>query len=119
MTAAKIAPDSVGSSEIAPGIVGADELDGIHEHLGAATNITDTTAHDGSYTLGTANVSCGAAEDLLSVLVDWTATGGHNERHFVGVSSITRGEPDTATVEVSYDGGATTATFQPVAICIF
>ena len=110
----------VGSSEINANVVGSDELDSVHEHMGTLTSITnDTTAHDGSYVLSQANVSCGAGEDLLSVSVDWTATGGHHERQFVGVSSITRGEPDTATVEVSYDGGATTATWQPVAICIF
>jgi hypothetical protein len=118
--ASEVIDDSIGSAEIAPGIVGADELDTVHEHTGPATDIsTDPTAHDGSYTLSTASVSCGTGEDLLSVSVDWTATGGHNERHVVGVSTITRGEPDSATVEVSYDGGATTATWVPVATCIF
>jgi hypothetical protein len=133
LTAADLAPDSVaaseivensvGSSEIATGIVGAEELDTVHEHTGPATNITtDPTAHDGSYTLSTATVECGINEDLLSVSVDWTATGGHNERMFVGVSNIDRNtdpEHDTATVEVSYDGGPTTATWVPVATCIF
>jgi hypothetical protein len=129
VTATKIAADSVGSSEIAANsvgsseivsnVVGAEELDTVHEHTGPATNITDTTAHDGSYSVQTANVSCGVGEDLLSVSIDWTASGGHNERNFLGVSSITRGEPDTATVEVNYDGGATVATFVPVATCIF
>ena len=118
--ASEIAADNIGSSEIAPNVVGADELDTVHEHTGVATSITtDSTAHDGSYTISTATVSCGPGEDLLSVSVDWTATGGHHERMFVGVSSITRGEPDTATVEVAYDGGPTTATYQPVATCIF
>ena len=87
--------------------------------LRPATNITDTTAHDGSYSLSSASVSCGAGEDLLSVSVDWAASGGHNERNTVGVSTINRGEPDSATVEVNYDGGPTTATYQPVATCIF
>jgi len=123
VAASEIVNDSVGSAEIAPGIVGADELDTVHEHLGPATSITtDPTAHDGSYTLSTAEVECGVNEDLLSVSVDWTATGGHNERMFVGVSKIDRTtdpEHDTATVEVSYDGGATTATWTPVATCIF
>jgi hypothetical protein len=119
VTASEIAADSVGSSEIAPGIVGAEELDTVHEHFGPATDITDTTAHDGAYSISQASVSCGVGEDLLSVSVDWTAGGGHNERNFVGVTSIVRGEPDTATVEVNYDGGATTATYQPVATCIF
>lgn len=116
---AEIAADSVGSSEVAPSVIGADELDTIHEHFGPATNITDTTAHDGSYSLSSASVSCGAGEDLLSVSVDWAASGGHNERNTVGVSTINRGEPDSATVEVNYDGGPTTATYQPVATCIF
>ncbi len=118
--ASEIGADTIGSSEIAPGIVGADELDTVHEHTGPATSIsTDPTAHDGSYTLSTASVSCGTGEDLLSTSVDWTATGGHNERMTVGTSSITRGEPDAATIEVAYDGGATTATWVPVATCIF
>lgn len=119
VNAAKIAPDSVGSSEIASSAVGATELDSVHEHFGPATNISDTTEHDGAYAAGSATVSCGVGEDLLSVSVDWSNTAGHNERAFMGVSSITRGEPDTATVEVGYDGGASVATFQPVAICIF
>jgi hypothetical protein len=116
----EIAADVVGSSEIAPNVVGADELDTVHEHFGTATDITDATAHDGSYSLGSATVACGFGEDLLSVSVDWTATGGHNERNTVGVTSIDRTvDPETATVQVNYDGGATTATFQPVATCIF
>jgi hypothetical protein len=115
----EIIDDSVASAEIAPGVVGADELDSVHEHFGTATNITDTTAHDGAYSTGTQSVSCGTGEDLLSVSVDWTATGGHNELVFSGVNSITRGEPDTAIVKVAYDGGATTATLQPAATCIF
>lgn len=115
----EIAADSVGSSEIAPSVVGADELDTIHEHFGPVTEITDTTVHDGAYALGSASVSCGVGEDLLSVSVDWTDSGGHIERNTIGVSSITRGEPDTATVEVNYDGGATIAKYQPVATCIF
>ena len=45
--------------------------------------------------------------------VRWSDSGGHNERHTVGVSSINRlVNPDTATVEVSYDGGATTAVYR-------
>ena len=119
VSSSEILADSVGSSEIAVGAVGANELNTVHEHTGSATNITDVTAHDSSSTLGSGSVSCGTGEDLLSVSVDWTASGGHNERMFIGVSSITRGEPDTATVEVAYDGGATTATWLPVATCIF
>lgn len=116
----EIAADSVGSSEIASNVVGADELDTVHEHFGAVNEITDGTAHDGAYAIDSATVSCGAGEDLLSVSVDWTDTGGHNERHFEGVSVIERAtNPDTATVEVSYDGGATIAKYQPVATCIF
>jgi hypothetical protein len=117
--ASEVVENSIGSSEIATGIVGADELDTVHEHFGAATNVVDGTAHDGSYAASSASVSCGAGEDLLSVSVEWTNTAGHNERHFEGVSSITRGEPDSATVEVSFDGGAGPATYVPVAICIF
>ena len=84
------------------------------------TNITsDGIAHDGSYVISSASVSCGVREDLLGVSVRWSDSGGHNERHTVGVSSINRlVNPDTATVEVSYDGGATTAVYQPVATCI-
>ena len=129
LTAADLAPNSVGSSEvsensigsseIATGIVGADELDTVHEHFGTAVNIADGTAHDGSYAVATGTVSCGVEEDLLSVSIEWTSLAGHNERHFVGVGSITRGEPDTATVEASFDGGAGPATFVPVATCIF
>ncbi|HEY5708766.1 MAG TPA: hypothetical protein VIS51_05185 [Solirubrobacterales bacterium] len=120
VTAPKIATDAVGSSEIASSVVGAEELDTVHEHFGPETEITDATAHDGAYSISSATVSCGFGEDLLSVSVDWTAGGGHNERHFVGVSAIDRsGDPDTATVEVSYDGGATTAEYRPVATCIF
>ncbi len=120
VAASEIVDDSVGSAEIAPGIVGADELDTVHEHTGPATSITtDPTQHDGSYTLSTASVSCGTGEDLLSTSVDWTATGGHNERMTVGTQSITRGEPDSAVIEVAYDGGPTTATWVPVATCIF
>jgi hypothetical protein len=117
--ASEIVDDSVGSAEIAPGIVGADELDSVHEHFGSATDITDGTAHDGAYATSTQSVSCGAGEDLLSVSVDWTASGGHNELMFSGVDSISRGEPDSAVVRVAYDGGASTATYQPVATCIF
>ena len=118
VTATKIAADSVGSSEIAGSAVGAAELDTVHEHTGPATNISDTTAHDGEYASTSAEVSCGAGEDLLSVSVRWTATAGHNERNFSG-ATITRGEPDKAEVEVDYDGGAAVATFVPVATCIF
>ncbi len=103
-----------------PGIVGADELESVHEHTGPATDVTDPTEHDGSYTLSSATVACGTGEDLLSVSVDWTATGGHNERMTVGVQSINRAvDPETASVQVAYDGGATTATWTPVATCIF
>lgn len=119
VNAAKIAADSVGSSEIVSGVVGSDELDTVHEHPGAERNITDTTAHDGLYEIDSASVSCGVGEDLLSVSVDWTASGGHNERVTTGVTTITRGEPDSATVEVAYDGGAAVATWRPVATCIF
>ncbi|HEY7949230.1 MAG TPA: hypothetical protein VID51_00175 [Solirubrobacterales bacterium] len=116
----EVAADAIGSSEIASSVVGAEELDTVHEHFGPETEITDATAHDGAYSISSATVSCGFGEDLLSVSVDWTAGGGHNERHFVGVSTIDRsGDPDTATVEVSYDGGATTAEYRPVATCIF
>lgn len=118
--ASEIVDDSVGSAEIAPGVVGADELDTIHEHLGPATNITDVTAHDGSYALSSSTVSCGVNEDLLSVSVDWTATAGHNERNTVGVATINRAvNPQTATVEVNFDGGAGPATYRAVATCIF
>jgi hypothetical protein len=117
--ASEIVDDSVGSAEIASGIVGADELDTIHEHFGAATDVVDGTAHDGIYQPSTSTVSCGTGEDLLSVSVDWTALGGHNEVVTSGVDSITRGEPDTATVRVGYDGGAGPATYQAVATCIF
>ena len=119
VTAAKIAPDSVGSSEIAPGIVGAEELDTVHEHTGPPTDVVDGTAHDGIYTPSTSTVSCGTGEDLLSVSVDWTDLGGHNEVVTSGVDSITRGEPDSATVRVAYDGGAGPATYVAVATCIF
>jgi len=116
----EIVADSVGSSEIAPNVVGADELDLVHEHFGPETNISDTTAHDGEYSVASATVECGFGEDLLSVSVQWPATGGHNERHFVGVTKIERAtNPDSATVQVSYDGGAAVAKFQPVATCIF
>ncbi len=118
VTSTKIAADSVGSSEIVPGVVGAEELETIHEHFGPETEITDVTAHDGSYATQSATVSCGAGEDLLSVSVDWTATAGHNERNFAG-ASITRGATDSATVEVDFDGGASVAKFRPVATCIF
>lgn len=118
VTNAKIANDAVTAPKIASGAVGADELNTVHEHFGPATNISDTTEHDGAYAAATATVSCAAGEDLLSVSVDWTNTGGHNERSFVGVNSISRGTTDSATVEVNYDGGAAVATFQPVATCI-
>lgn len=119
VAASEVVDNSIGSAEIAPSVVGSDELDTVHEHFGSETNISDVTAHDGEYAIGSASVSCGVGEDLLSVSVDWTATAGHNERHTVGVSTITRGEPDAATVEVSYDGGAAVATWRPVATCIF
>jgi hypothetical protein len=120
VNSAKIAADSVGSSEIAPNVVGAEELDTVHEHFGAENEITDTTAHDGAYAIDSATVSCGSGEDLLSVTVEWTATAGHNERHFEGISQIERAtNPDSATVEVAYDGGATVAKYRAVATCIF
>ncbi len=116
----EIAADSVGSSEIQTGVVGADELDTVHEHFGPATNITDGVAHDGAYASGQATVACGLGEDLLSVSVDWTNTGGHNELVTSGVQVIDRTtDPETATVLVAYDGGAAQATFVPVATCIF
>ena len=115
----EIAADNVGSSEVAPNIVGADELDTVHEHTGTATDITDTTAHDGQYAVSTSTVSCGTGEDLLSVSVDWTDIAGHFETMYGGVDTITRGEPDTATVRVGFDGGAGPATYQAVATCIF
>ena len=116
----EIATDSVGSSEIQSGVVGADELDTVHEHFGPATDITDGTLHDGSYATGTATVACGTGEDLLSVSVDWTDRGGHNEVVTSGVDVIDRTtDPETATVRVAWDGGAGPATFQPVATCIF
>lgn len=117
--ASEIIDDSVGSAEIAPGIVGSDELDTVHEHFGPSTNVVDGTAHDGIYAPSTSTVSCGVGEDLLSVSIDWTALGGHNEVFFSGVDSITRGEPDSATVRVGYDGGAGPATYNAVATCIF
>ena len=116
----EIAADSVGRSEVEPSAIGAAELEAVHEHPGGSTSITaDPTAHDGSYQYSSASVSCGDGEDLLSVSVRWTASGGHNERVFLGVSAIDRADPQTATVEVAYDGGPTTATYQPVATCIF
>ncbi len=115
----EIVADSVGSSEIVTGVVGADEMDTVHEHTGAATDVVDGTAHDGIYAPSTSTVNCGTGEDLLSVSVDWTALGGHNEVMFAGVDTITRGEPDSATVRVGYDGGAGPATYQATATCIF
>ena len=115
----EIAADSVGSSEIASSVVGSDELDSVHEHFGPSTNVVDGTAHDGIYAPSTSTVSCGVGEDLLSVSVDWTALGGHNEVMTSGVDSITRGEPDSATVRVGYDGGAGPGTYVAVATCIF
>jgi hypothetical protein len=119
VTASEIAADVVGSSEIASNVVGADELDTVHEHTGPATNVVDGTAHDGIYAPSTSTVECGIGEDLLSVSVDWTDLGGHNEVVTSGVDSITRGEPDSATVRVAYDGGAGPATYVAVATCIF
>jgi hypothetical protein len=119
VTSPKIAADAIGSREIAAGIVGAEELDTFHEHFGPLTNITDGTAHDGAYAFSTSTVSCGAGEDLISVSVSWTNSGGHNERNIVGSTINRSGDLDTATLEVNYDGGATTATYQPVAVCIF
>jgi hypothetical protein len=116
---AEIAADSVGSSEIQTGVVGAEELDTVHEHFGVETNVVDGTAHDGIYAPSTSTVSCGTGEDLLSVSVDWIDLGGHNEVVTSGVDSITRGEPDSATVRVAYDGGAGPATYVAVATCIF
>ena len=115
----QIGTGSIVAADIASNAVGADELGTVHEHFGPLTNITDATAHDGSYATSTATVSCGAGEDMLSVTVDWTSNGGHNERNFGGVLSTDRGDPDSATVEVNYDGGATTASYQPVAYCLF
>jgi hypothetical protein len=116
----EIATDVVGSSEIAAGVVGADELDSVHEHTGAAINITDGTAHDGAYAQASGTVSCGLGEDLLSVSIDWTNTGGHNELVFSGVQSINRGvDPETASVLIAYDGGPAQATAVAVATCIF
>ena len=120
VASAEIAADSVGSSEIATGVVGADELDTVHEHFGPATNIADGTAHDGVYAPSTQTVACGFGEDLLSVSVDWTALGGHNELFTSGVDVIDRTtDPETATVRVGFDGGAGPATYVPVATCIF
>jgi hypothetical protein len=119
VTSGKILDNSIEAADIGSGAVGADELGTVHEHFGPLTNIADVTAHDGSYATSTAAVSCGAGEDLLSATVDWTNSGGHNERNFVGVLSTDRGEPETAVVEVNYDGGATTASYQPVAYCLF
>lgn len=119
ITAAELAPDSVGSAAIASGAVGADELQTVHEHFSAATNIVDTTAHDGQYSTNTATVTCGAGEDLLGVSVDWTNTAGHNETMFTGVDSINRAGDDSAVVRVGFDGGPGPATFQAVATCIF
>jgi hypothetical protein len=119
VTASEIAADVVGSSEIAAGVVGSDELDTVHEHTGPATNVVDGTEHDGIYAPSTSTVECGIGEDLLSVSVDWTNLGGHNEVITSGVDSITRGEPDSATVRVGYDGGAGPATYVAVATCIF
>jgi hypothetical protein len=119
VTSPKIAADAIGSREIAAGIVGAEELDTFHEHFGPLTNIVDATAHDGSYAFSTSTVSCGTGEDLISTSVDWTNSGGHNERNIVGSTIDRSGDPDTATLEVNYDGGAATATYQPVAVCIF
>lgn len=120
VAAAEVTADSIGSSEINVGVVGADELDTVHEHVGAATNVVDTTAHDGIYTPSTSVVACGLGEDLLSVSVDWSALGGHDEAVFSGVDAIDRApNPETATVRVAWDGGAGPATYQAVATCIF
>jgi hypothetical protein len=109
-----------GSSEIAAGSVGPEELGTVHEHIGPETTVSDVTAHDGEYGIASATVACGFGEDLLSVSIEWPATGGHNERHFVGITDIERAtDPDTATVQASFDGGGAVAKFRPVAVCIF
>ena len=118
VTSGKIFDNSIEAGDIASGAVGADELGTVHEHFGPLTNITDATAHDGSYATSTSTVSCGMNEDMLSVTVDWASNGGHNERSFGGVLSTDRGNPDSATVEVHY-GGGTTASYQAVAYCLF
>jgi hypothetical protein len=51
--------------------------------------------------------------------VEWSNSGGHNERPFGGVISTDHGEPDSATVEAHYDGGPTAASYQAVATCLF
>jgi hypothetical protein len=120
ITGDRIAADSITSSKIAPGAVGARELDTIHEHFGPATNVTDGIAHDGIYGPSTSTVACGLGERLLSVSVDWTNLGGHNEVFFSGVDVIDRTtNPQTATVRVGFDGGAGPATYVAVATCIF
>ena len=114
----EIAADSVGSSEVVSNIVGADELESVHEHFGDITNVVDGTAHDGIYATSVSSVSCGAGEDLLSVSIDWTDLAGHGEVVTSGVDSISRGEPDAATVRVAYDGGAGPAKYRAVAPCL-
>jgi hypothetical protein len=64
-------------------------------------------------------VACGLGEKLLSVSVDWTNRGGHNEVFFAGVDVINRGaNPQTALVRVGYDGGPSQATWVAVATCL-
>jgi hypothetical protein len=63
----RIADGAVTKADIASGAVGADELSTVHEHFGPVTNITDATAHDGSYATSQSTVSCGVGEDVLSV----------------------------------------------------
>jgi hypothetical protein len=118
VTAGKIPTDAVGADEISSGAVGASELGPVHEHFGSQATVTDTTAHDGSYAIGQASVACGVGEQLLGAEVNWVGVQPHNERNLSQITINRTADPQEATVEVSYDGGDTVATYQPVATCL-
>lgn len=114
---AKIPDNAVGGSEIASGTVGQIDLATVTKRVSATTDLTDTTAGDGTGGSASLGVSCLVGEQMLSAGGEFlVSTVGAN----VQVSSV---RPDLTTVPHSatvggYNDSGTTRDFRAWVLCL-
>ena len=107
-------PDAIRGSEVAPGVVGGDELENYHVHLGTSVNVNDPAERDGDWHRVTANAACNAGEQMVGVLrrVDHEV----ETRSPLRRSSRTFGTNSVTAQGITDDGG--TDDLRTAAVCV-
>jgi hypothetical protein len=94
---------SITRDDLGPSSVDSEEIgDGIHTHE-STTVVGGGAAENGTYNVGTATVSCGASEELISGSARWQDEGA-NEELFVSEVTLNHGA-ETVTVKGGNDSG--------------